>query len=381
VKASSWREGKGDVVREFADACRKQGLKFGVYLSPWDRNHKDYGTPSYITYYRNQLRELLTGYGDLFMVWFDGAMGGDGYYGGAREKRTVDNRIYYGWPETWAQVRAMQPKAVMFSDAGPDVRWVGNESGRAGDPCWATLNLAGCYPGMADSSQLNKGNRNGTDWVPPECDVPLRKGWFYHPQEDNRVKTPSQLLRIYYESIGRGAGLDLGLAPDKRGLLSDPDIAALRGMRRLLDLTFATNLADSAKANASNVRAGNDRFGPGHLLDGNQTTYWATDDGVTNADVVLDLGKATAFNVVRLCEFLPLGQRVDEFALDQWQDDKWNEFAKGSSIGNQRLMRTPSIRTEKVRLRIVRASVCPAISELGLFMEPEEARTAANGRP
>ena len=143
VKNSPWKDGKGDVVREISDACRRHGLKFGVYLSPWDRNHKDYGRPEYITYYRNQLRELLTNYGPIFEMWFDGANGGDGYYGGAREKRRIDNRTYYDWDNTWKIVRELQPDACMFSDGGPDVRWVGNESGFAGETCWATLNRAG----------------------------------------------------------------------------------------------------------------------------------------------------------------------------------------------------------------------------------------------
>ena len=190
VKNSPWRDGKGDVVREIADACRRHGLTFGVYLSPWDRNHADYGRPDYLDYYRNQLRELMTGYGPLFEVWFDGANGGDGYYGGAREKRTIDRRTYYDWENTRQIVRDLQPDAVMFSDAGPDVRWVGNENGIAGDPCWATLNRDDFAPGEADEARLNPGDRPGTHWLPAECDVSIRPGWFYHASEDAKVKTP-----------------------------------------------------------------------------------------------------------------------------------------------------------------------------------------------
>jgi alpha-L-fucosidase len=179
VKNSPWKGGHGDVVKEVSTACRRHGLKFGVYLSPWDRNHKDYGRPEYITYYRNELRELLTNYGDIFTVWFDGANGGDGFYGGAREKRQIDNRTYYDWEHTWQIVRELMPGAVMFSDGGPDFRWVGNESGIAGDPCWETLNAAGRYPG-GSSAHLNSGERPGTHWLPAECDVSIRPGWFYH---------------------------------------------------------------------------------------------------------------------------------------------------------------------------------------------------------
>ena len=178
VRNSPWRGGKGDVVREIADACRRHGLLFGVYLSPWDRNHPEYGRPAYLDYYRGQLRELMTAYGPLFEVWFDGANGGDGYYGGAREKRTIDRRTYYDWENTRQVVRDLQNDAVMFSDAGPDVRWVGNEKGIAGDPSWATLDRGDFAPGEADEARLNRGDRPGTHWLPAECDVSIRPGWF-----------------------------------------------------------------------------------------------------------------------------------------------------------------------------------------------------------
>jgi alpha-L-fucosidase len=379
VKHSPWRGGKGDLVKEISDVCRKDGLKFGVYLSPWDCNHKDYGRPEYLTYYHNLLRELLTNYDEVFIAWFDGASGGDGYYGGAREKRQVDGEHYYNWPAIWSDVRSLQPNAVIFSDAGPDVRWVGNESGFAADPSWNTLDLNGCYPGMTNFQILTTGHRYATNWVPPECNVPLRPWWFYHPSQDRRTKTARQLVDIYYRSVGRGACLDIGLAPDRRGLIPERDAAALRDMRRILDETFATNFAAKATVTASNVRgvaAGQDakasRFSPGNLLDGDRNTYWATDDAVTTPEVLLDLGKLVTFNVVELREYLPLGQRVDAFALDSWEAGQWHEFIHGTSIGNRRLLRTPSpILTQKVRLRITQAAACPALSEFGLYLRPE----------
>ncbi len=369
VKNSSWKEGKGDVVKEISEACRRYGLKFGVYLSPWDRNHKDYATAEYITYYRNQLRELLTHYGPLFTVWFDGANGGDGYYGGARERRRIDNRVYYDWPNTWSIVRDRQPGAVMFSDAGPDFRWVGNENGTAGDPCWATVNAKGRVPG-GSSAGLNSGERPGTDWMPAECDVSIRPGWFYHASEDNRVKTPAQLLRIYYNSVGRGACLNLNLPPDRRGRIHENDVKSLREMRRILDLTFATDFAKNAKLTASNIRGAARQFAPENVLDGNRESYWATDDAVTTTELVLDLVKPATFNIVSLREYLPLGQRVDAFALDLWKEGAWEEFFKGTSIGNLRLVRTTARTADKIRLRITKAAACPAISEVGLFAEP-----------
>jgi len=371
VKNSPWRNGRGDVVRDISEACRRQGLKFGVYLSPWDRNHRDYARPDYIAYYRNQLRELLTQYGELFTVWFDGANGGDGYYGGAREKRQIDNRTYYDWPNTWAIVRELQPFACMFSDAGPDFRWIGNENGIAGDPCWATLDMTkpNRHPG-GTSEGLNSGERPGTAWIPGECDVSIRPGWFYHPSQDDQVKTPRQLLDLYYKSVGRGACLNLNLPPDRRGRIHENDVASLREFRRILDATFEKDFARDAQWTASNTRLGESVFAADRVADGKQDTYWASDDKVTTPELVLDLGRPTRLNVVSLREYLPLGQRVEKFALDQWQDGAWHEFAQGTSIGNRRLVRTPPILTDKVRLRITQAPVCPAIAEVGLFLEP-----------
>jgi alpha-L-fucosidase len=369
VKNSPWRNGHGDVVKELARACRRKGLKFGVYLSPWDCNQKDYGRPEYITYYRNQLRELLTHYGDVFTVWFDGANGGRGYYGGARETRRIDARSYYDWDNTRRLVRELMPRAVMFSDAGPDFRWVGNENGVAGDPCWATLNRAGRYPG-GSSSGLNSGERPGTDWIPAECDVSIRPGWFYHAKEDGQVKSPEQLVDLYYKSAGRGACLNLNIPPDRRGQINDNDVRSLREFRRILDATFARDLARDARLVASNVRGGAKQFAPQNLLDGKRNTYWASDDAVTTPELVLEFARPVTFNVVSLREFLPLGQRVEAFALDQWKEGQWVEFGKGTSIGNHRLVRGPGVTTEKVRLRITQAPVSPALSEFGLFAEP-----------
>jgi alpha-L-fucosidase len=369
VKNSPWQNGQGDIVGDLAAACKKGGLKFGVYLSPWDRNYADYGTPAYLTYYRNQLRELLTNYGPVFEVWFDGANGGDGYYGGAREKRTIDRRTYYDWPATRQLVRDLQPLACMFSDGGPDVRWVGNERGIAGDPCWATLNSKDFFPGEADTKRLNRGDHPGTDWIPAECDVSIRPGWFYHASQDDKVKSPRQLLDLYYASVGRGASLLLNIPPDRRGQIHENDAKSLREFRRLLDAAFAHDLARSAKCSASNSRGDDPRFAPASLTDGKRDTYWATDDAVTNAEVVLEFPQPVTFNVVRLREYLPLGQRVEAFALDQWQEGQWKEFATGTSIGNCRLVRSQLSSTSKVRLRIAQAPVCPAISELGLFLD------------
>ncbi|OGV76997.1 MAG: alpha-L-fucosidase [Lentisphaerae bacterium RIFOXYA12_64_32] len=375
VKNSSWRNGKGDVLREISGACAKQGVKFGVYLSPWDRNHAEYGRPAYITYYRKQLRELLSEYGPIFEVWFDGANGGDGFYGGARETRTIDRTSYYDWENTWSLVRELQPDAVMFSDVGPDVRWVGNESGYAGDPCWATYTPQGPdgqspAPGFTQYKEGEHGHLHGKCWLPAEVDVSIRPGWFYHQKEDEKVRTPQNLLDLYYQSVGRGASLLLNLPPDRRGIIHEKDVESLRGFRKILDATFGNNLACGATVKADNVRGNAPRFAAENVLDGRRDTFWCTDDGAIMPELVLDLGQPATFNVVSLREHLPLGLRVDTFALDQWQAGEWQEFASGTGIGSRRLWRGAAVTTGKVRLRITRAAACPAITDVGLYAQP-----------
>jgi alpha-L-fucosidase len=367
VKHSPYKNGRGDLVKEISDACRRQGIKFGVYLSPWDRNRADYGSPSYIEYYRNQLRELLTNYGPIFEVWFDGANGGSGYYGGANETRKIDNTTYYDWDNTWKIVRELQPQAAIFSDGGPDARWVGNEKGVAGNPCWATINAKGFLPGHAHN--LETGDRLGEQWLPAEVDVSIRPGWFYHAAEDASVRSANNLYELYLTSVGRGANLILNLPPDRRGVIPEEDVKSLRGWKKILDETFAQDLARGAKITASQTRQGDGTFGPARVADGRRDTYWSTDDKVTNAEVVLDLGKPQTFNLVRLREYLPLGQRIDRVGLDAWNEagKRWDEIATATSIGAQRLISTADVTTARVRVRVIQASACPALSEIGLF--------------
>lgn len=374
VKNSPWMEGQGDVVREISDACQRYGLKFGVYLSPWDRNHPDYGTREYVDYYRNQLRELLTQYGSVFEVWFDGANGGDGWYGGADETRQIDRSTYYGWPETWQLVRELQPDAVMFSDVGPDIRWVGNEKGIAGDPCWSTytpVSVDGTQPapGQSDYSRSPEGTRNGDFWIPAECDVSIRPGWFYHAEQDTLVKSPETLLNLYYKSVGRGASLLLNIPPDQRGRIPEGDVVVLKQFRKMRDEIFHENIAASAKIVASNIRGRRDEYQPLNLVDNDRKTYWAADDWIKQAELVLEFNQPVVFNVVKLQEYLPLGQRIDQWAADRWENDEWICFAQGTSIGNKRLWKGTMQTTEKVRIRILEAPVCPVLSEIGLYLD------------
>lgn len=367
VAASPWKNGKGDMVREFSDACRRHGLAFGVYISPWDRNHPEYGRPGYITYYRNQLRELLTQYGKIFEVWFDGANGGDGHYGGARETRRIDNRTYYDWENTWKIVRELQPDACMFSDAGPDCRWVGNESGFAGDPCWATIHNDGLWPGHADPAQLNRGDRDGKSWIPAEVDVSIRPGWFFHESQNDKVKTPAQLRKIWLESVGRGANLILNLPPDRRGRLHEKDVASLAAHKRWLDSTFSNNAMQGAKVEASSS-AGRSHAAS-KAIDSRPDSAWCAGDSDTAPVWTARLPEPRPINLVRIRESLTLGQRIDSLAVDVRVGGEWKEWGIASSIGAQRLITGERVVTDAVRVRILRSAAAPALAEVALFHE------------
>ncbi len=381
IRLSSWRNGKGDVVREISQAAARHGLKFGVCLSPWDRNNADYGRPAYIATYREQLTELLSWYGPVFEVWFDGANGGKGYYGGARETRTIDKHSYYDWPTTWALVRKLQPGAVIFSDAGPDVRWVGNENGMAGETCWATCDPVTsdgrpAAPGDADPGALNTGTRFGSHWMPAECDVSIRPGWFWHERENSHVKTPAQLQDLYFASVGRGANLLLNVPPNRSGRLSLQDVNSIEAFHKMLSATFEKNLAAEAKVEASNVRGRSPQFGARRLLDDDPETCWATDDAIHTPELVIDFGKSRRFNIVRLREAIQLGQRIGEFALDAWRHGSWTQVAQATSVGSCRLIRLPAaVEAERVRLRITDSPVCIALAELGVFWQDEYAES------
>ena len=370
IRFSPYKNGKGDIVREISDAAAKSGLKFGVYLSPWDRNNAAYGTPAYLDIYRRQLRELLTEYGPIFEIWHDGANGGSGFYGGARETRTIDKAHYYDWPTTWALARQLQPNAVIFSDVGPDIRWVGNEKGIAGETCWATYsplatNGGPAVPGDVREKESTVGTRNGKLWLPAECDVSIRPGWFWHPAENGKVKTPQQLFDLYCESTGRGASFLLNVPPDRRGQIHDADANSLRGFGRIMRAAFARNLAAGANAKATNTRHG---YEPVHLLDENRHAYWAANDNVTQVDIVFTLPRPVTFDLVRVRETIALGQRIGAFTVEYWKENAWANFGTGTSIGACRILRAPQpVQSDRVRLRITESAACPALSEFALF--------------
>jgi alpha-L-fucosidase len=359
---------KGDVVKAASEACRKYGLKFGVYLSPWDRNNAQYGRPEYVTYYRNQLTELLSHYGPITELWLDGANGGEGYYGGANETRTIDRRVYYDWPTTIALARRLQPHISIFSDGGPDIRWVGDEEGYAGETDWCTVTRDTLYPGKPDINDLLiHGSESGAEWVPAETDVSIRPGWFYHASQDTLVKTPEALFEIYLKSVGRGATLLLNVPPDRRGLFHDNDVKSLQGFRKLLDETFGHNLAAKAKVTADNVRGNAGQFAAKNLTDGNPDTYWATDDGKTSGSFVISLKEPRLIKYVVLQEYIQLGQRVKAFNVEAWIDGGWKKVADGTTIGYKRILRIEPVTTSKVRVNITDAKACLVLANAELY--------------
>lgn len=369
VKNSPWRDGKGDLVRELADACKEYGLKLGIYLSPWDRNYADYGKPEYITYFRNQLKELLTNYGDIFEVWFDGANGGSGYYGGAWENRKIDAKTYYDWENTFRLIRELQPKAVIWNDGGNrgDLRWCGNESGSIGETNWSLLDAKG----DVKNEWLRYGKEDGDSWVPGEVNVSIRPGWFYHEYEDGRVKTLPELLTIYYNSFGRNAPLLLNFPIDCRGLIHENDEKAVLELAAAVKEIFAENLARKTQAEASNVRGNSKRFGADKMTDDDEDTYWATDDGVTNATVTVDFGKPTVFNRFLIREYIRLGQRVKAFTVEAFVNNEWRELAKETTIGYKRILCFPTTEATKIRFHITDSKACPLISDIGVYNAPQ----------
>lgn len=368
VKNAPWKNGKGDVVRELADACKEYGLKLGIYVSPWDRNHPDYGKPEYITYFRNQIRELLTNYGPIFEIWFDGANGGTGYYGGANENRKIDRTTYYQWPDTYKMIRELQPGCVIWNDGGDrgDLRWVGTEEGFVGETNWSLLNAKG----EVEWRMLHFGLENGDSWVPAEVNTSIRPEWFYHPAEDKTVKTVPRLMDTYYHSVGRNATLLLNFPIMPNGLIHENDEKAVRGMAAAVKETFAVNLVEHASAEAANVRGNAKKFGADKAIDNDEDTYWTTDDSATTASMIINFGKPTLFNRFLAQEYIRLGQRAKAFTVEAFIDGGWKEIARGTTIGYKRILRFPGVETTKIRFTIMGSKSCPVISNLGVYNAP-----------
>lgn len=351
VKNSKWRDGKGDVIKEVAAAARESGLKFGVYISPWDRNHPLYGTPKYNQIYKQQWRELLTNYGPVFETWLDGA-------------NDNKKRMVYDFNGFVSTIRTAQPGSIIFSDAGPDIRWVGNEGGIAGETNWSPRDNEGSFPGFADEKALNVGDENGTSWIPAECDVSIRPGWFYHADEDKKLKSVDHLMDIYLGSVGRNCNLLLNIGVDRRGLVNENDITRLMEFKREREAAFA-NSVKIARITATNTRGS--RFSAANVLDDSFESYWAASDGVTKASLTLDLGRETAIDTVLIQENIELGQRVKSFTIEVWNGTEFKAVAGQTTIGYKRILRFPRVKTTKVRINIKDAKAGPVLSTLQLF--------------
>ncbi|RZK37532.1 MAG: alpha-L-fucosidase [Pedobacter sp.] len=371
VKNSPWKGGKGDVAREVAAACKEYKIGFGVYLSPWDRNHKDYGDSKiYNEYFVNQLTELLSNYGKVDEVWFDGANGT-----GPNGKKPV-----YDFANWYKLIRKLQPSATI-AVMGPDVRWVGTESGYGRETEWSVLPAdENMLKAIADNSQKDvafvpAGDKMGEDlgsrskilnakglvWYPAETDVSIREGWFYHPEQDNKVKTPEKLMDIYFSSVGRNSVLLLNIPPDKYGLISESDIKTLKDWSFLRNELFAENLAKKAILKASNGNNVNS------ILDGSQNTYYVASPKDTTAIINFTFTKPVEFDVLSLQENIAIGQRVEKFVLEYKDGEDWKTITQGTTIGYKRLLRFKSVKAREVRLRILSSRLNPTITELGFY--------------
>ena len=340
VKNSPWKNGQGNVVKELSEACKKYGLKFAVYLSPWDRHQANYGTPEYLPYFYAQLHDLLTNYGPVFEVWFDGANGGDGWYGGAKDIRTIDRKNYYNYPRIYEMLDSIQPQAIIFSDGGPGCRWVGNEKGFAGATNWSFLRKGEVHPGYDKSYELQYGHPDGNQWVPAECDVSIRPGWFYHAEQDNQVRSLANLVNIYYRSVGCNSVLLLNIPPDKRGLMHENDVKRIKELTEYIKKTFADN----------KVEKGN--------------RIWTAKVGDTKEYKVR---KNTLVNTFLIQEDITKGQRVEGFTVEVFANGAWHHVGEGTTVGYKRLLPFSDSHAEKVRVTITGARGTVNISNIGLY--------------
>ena len=366
VKNSPWKNGKGDVVKEFTDACKASGIKAGIYLGPHDRREPTYGTPAYGDHYANQLTELMTNYGPIRETWWDGA---------GADFLTTD--LYTRWAKI---VHTLQPDCVIFGTKNSypfaDCRWVGNESGYAGDPCWSTIDPTSIRDESQHIDALNHGQIDGAAYVPAEVDVSIRPSWFYHASEDGRVKSVDELVNIYCNSVGRNSALLLNFPIDRRGLLPDTDAAHAAGLRKWIDDTFKNNLASGAVIRSLHPRGAGYR--PSNLVDRLESTYYASADGFNTDTITFDLGSAKTFDCLMLQEVIELGHRTTGWSVDYSTDGKsWTKIPEASgkqSIGYKWIVRFAPVTASHVRLRITAGRASVAIHTFGIYKQPPGAQ-------
>ncbi|KAM7527985.1 hypothetical protein LguiB_031395 [Lonicera macranthoides] len=360
VKSSPWKNGSGDVVGELAEAARIAGIQLGLYLSPWDRHEETYGkTLEYNEYYMGQMTELLTKYGVIKEVWLDGAKG------------EGEKDMEYFFDDWFSLIKQLQPGAVIFSDDGPDTRWVGDEGGFAGTTCWSLFNRSDAKIGDTDASYSQGGDPLGHDWVPAECDVSIRPGWFWHASEV--PKSPMELLDLYYKSAGRNCLLLLNIPPNSSGLISEQDVQVLREFNKLRTSIFTLNYAQNALVSASSTRGGlgDPRFSSQRVLEEGIYTYWAPNKNQTHWTLYFDFNEKVTFNLLLVQEPIQMGQRIIAFHLDILKSNgKWEQVMNGTTIGYRRLLLFPKVDSSQLRFIIDKSRADPLISYLGIYLDP-----------
>lgn len=359
ISKSYWKDGNGDIVDEMSRSCRKYGVKFAVYLSPWDENSEYYGKgQAYNDYYINQLTELLSNYGEISEVWMDGAKGSN-------------VKQDYKFEEWFKLIKTYHKDCIIFSPHGPDVRWIGNEQGYAGEPCWSTIDVEKMKVSVSQE-YLNTGEEKGKDWVIGECDVSIRPGWFYHKDQDLEVKSLEKLLDIYFNSVGRNSVLLLNVPPNKEGLIHDNDVNRIKEFGQAINSIFEKNLALNSKVTSSSILNDSREFDCSKVIDENYETYWVPNKCDDNPYIEIDFKDKIEFDVISIQEFISLGQRVAEFNVEALIDNEWKKIFEGKTIGYKRLLRLNPIYTDKIRINFIRSLDIPLINNIAVYKQPKE---------
>ncbi len=364
ISNSPYKDGKGDMVRELSDACHKYGLKFGIYLSPWDRNNAKYGEKEYVETYHKQIEELTTNYGELFEFWFDGANGGTGWYGGADEMRSIEANKYYDYERARNTIWKNNPDAMIFGGPMQTIRWVGNEQGWAGETQWSMVKMSN----IDDCDYLTRGDQNGDKWLPAEVDVSIRPGWFYHAREDHQVKSLESLVDIYYRSIGHNANLILNFPINLDGKVGKQDSIRAMEWFEVIQKDMSDNLLKNCKVSANDIRS--KRFDAENVLSDVYERYWAVEDGIKKAELVFEFPERTAVNRVWLQEYIPNGQNVSSFTLERFINGKWLPIEVSedmTTIGYKRIVRFQTVKMDKLRIRFKTYKGTLSISKVAAF--------------